>query len=131
MVEGIIDTPAEDEETLRKELEALRRGVAERIEEEARAQRERRSVKAAGIAAQQATLQRDLLTLQRQLVFPELTLMGSGDSSESIWTALIANDMAMSLSPGFWDDDCKMRSELDVNEVNKSTQWMRTGRFSL
>ena len=86
-----------------RELCSAREALQKRLDDEERERRERASAKAAAQALQQASLQRELRTLQRQLVYPALTLAGPDTypdgSSDALWAALLSETPAPSL-PG-------------------------------
>ena len=104
-------TELRDEEAARievdEELRETRAALSEMAEAEERARRERATAQAAQQAMHRTTLDRELRTLQRQLIYPALEMTqghgqgeGRGDGgAEALWAALLAEPRASSEPP--------------------------------
>ena len=119
------------EEALRnkceEELSVLRDEMNKRTEEEERIRRERASVRAAQQAVEQAALQRELRTLQSQLVGPSslapaIAFTGGGGypdgSSDALWAALLAEPLLPLSTPAI---DAAAAIEAAAGEAYAST----------
>lgn len=101
-----------EEAEVRAQLDEVKRELDLRLGDEDRERRHHAAAKAAAQAVQQASLQRELRTLQRQLVYGGSSSLAlpppepyHDDSSEALWAALLAEPSAEPAYPPFGGAD--------------------------